>query len=374
MKVTCSVCKTVRSVQQEEINTAAYSTITCATCGSKIKLIFCGACGKCYSVTYNELPSNIYNITCKACGNKFTEVFGPKQTPEPVLSPAEATQQPDAKETETLLSVLGGAFTKRSLGASLCFIGIAANLLAAVSFANKIDFLISGLRLLCGILIAAAYCAAAGKIASSISVRNILRRLPTMLGFCSLPAITLWAVNFSIAVLPPVHPVLFAVAFAPIYAFAVAAFAFVAVGFWLYPPFAALSPQADIKNFFSFIKTLGYKVAIVLIAYASLLAASLILLNGALLLRRLAFIAAGIFDITRLTDYVMLLPNGISSAANFVYPIKLLFSASSVSCPATIVSGVIFAAAGFAADVILVSLAANLSGYLYRRLADSAQT
>ncbi len=91
MQVFCSNCNTGHEVTYDQANNSDTSVIACRKCDKKIKFQFCPHCGAFYSVTFSNIKHGRYKFSCKRCMKDFAIEF--KQVD--ITPPAPHTLAPD---------------------------------------------------------------------------------------------------------------------------------------------------------------------------------------------------------------------------------------------------------------------------------------
>ncbi len=91
MQVFCSNCNTAHDVTYAQANNSDTSVIACRKCDKKIKFQFCPHCGAFYSVTFSNIKHGRYKFSCKRCKKDFAIEFKQEDitlpAPEPVKKP-----------------------------------------------------------------------------------------------------------------------------------------------------------------------------------------------------------------------------------------------------------------------------------------------
>jgi len=308
MQVFCSNCNTAHDVSYDEANKTETSVINCKNCDKHIKFQFCPHCGAFYSITFSNIKQGKYRYSCRKCMKDFAIDFGSDerlQTPEISKSheviPPQPAPQPENEikaskthETATFMNNSINTFSVNELfkaaseafnikkifvsaAAVVCMLiilqifSLTENLFIKPSVAGFNAFTGSLINLFPLALIFSFYTLCAS-IISKITLDRIFHSKET--GFDEIIKFTgktgpgMFAGNIIILLIinsililfgkiPYLGPLLFSIAFLPVYLFSVAIFLLCFIGLWFYPPISAHRENgifANAKNMMLFIK------------------------------------------------------------------------------------------------------------------------
>ncbi len=308
MQVFCSNCNTAHDVTHAQANSSDTSVITCRKCDKKIKFQFCPHCGAFYSITFSNIKHGRYKYSCKKCMKDFAIEFKPQEQVRPsvVNKPIAETHQHKITESDENIIVskseepvsfmnnsintfsAGELFKSASEAFTLKKMAISAagviSMLLVIQLFNSIESLFirpgsaamgpftgSLLNLFPMAIIFSFYTLFASVIAKitldkifhskETGTEEIIRfTINTGPGVFTGNIIILLSV-VSILILfgkiPFLGPLLFSIAFLPVYLMSIGIFTLCFIGLWFYPPIAAHREQGivpNLKNLMLFIK------------------------------------------------------------------------------------------------------------------------
>lgn len=308
MQVFCSNCNTAHDVTHAQANNSDTSVIHCRKCDKKIKFQFCPHCGAFYSITFSNIKHGRYKYSCKKCMKDFAIEFKQQEQVKPVVisKPLPETHshkitEPDENiivtKAEEPVSFMNNSINTFSAGelfksASEAFTfkkliisaaGVVSMLLVIQLFslieslfirpgsAAIKQFAGSLLNLFPMAIIFSFYTLFASVIAKitldrifhskDTGTEEIIRfTMKTGPGvFAGNIIILLSAVSILILFgkIPFLGPLLFSLAFLPVYLMSIGIFLLCFIGLWFYPPIAAHREQgivSNLKNLMLFIK------------------------------------------------------------------------------------------------------------------------
>ncbi len=332
MNIVCSNCHSGRNIADKEVKRLARSILRCQTCGKNIKVEFCPHCNAFYSITFSNIKKGQYKYKCRKCGEYFEIKFQNNLRAKPPKPPVtetlaeESNQQtkiperkiqkqttptikkerrspvPDMESIETfalseLFSSLKQAFKfKKILAASLgsALFLILSRLFISLENALFLDspgvtpnFLSSFINLF-PLAIIFTFFILTATVVAKITLNEIFKQREQSTGkiinfaLRSSPSIllgnitVLMAINVAIILfgkIPFLGPLLFSLAFLPLYLSSVTIFIIVCIGTWFYAPIAAhreMGILKNIKNLLIFIKKHNYRLVMVLPVMTSL--------------------------------------------------------------------------------------------------------
>lgn len=316
MLIYCSNCNTPHTISREALQRLREPVINCSGCDKKIKMQFCPGCGAFYSITFSNIQPGNYRYRCKKCSLNFSITI-PAEYPgavkenklsvtnshvadEPLPGTPDGISHADTFTPEEslpegtelrrnsigtftiseLFSVTATSFSiKKILPASLSvlimiiFVYLFKMLQAITAHAHAGSpgkFFIF-FTLIPAALLLSFYMAAASVISkvtlektfcnrepswSSIAVFT-LKKSPAIL-LCNTAAILLLNLGLVLfAKIPMIGPLLFAVAFLPVYVLSACIALLIVAGIWFYPPLTAQRGRgifSNLKDFLFFIK------------------------------------------------------------------------------------------------------------------------
>jgi len=314
MQVFCSNCNTAHDVTHAQANNSDTSVIHCRKCDKKIKFQFCPHCGAFYSITFSNIKHGRYKYSCKKCMKDFAIEFKPQEQVRPAVvnKPLPETHvhnitEPDenivVSKTEEPVSFINNSINTFSAGelfksASEAFTlkklmisaaGVISMLLVIQLFSSIESLFIrpgssaikpfagSLLNLFPMAIIFSFYTLFASVIAKitldkifhskETGTEEIIRfTLKTGPGvFAGNIIILLCAVSILILFgkIPFLGPLLFSLAFLPVYLMSIGIFLLCFIGLWFYPPIAAHREQGivpNLKNLMLFIKKHNFNI------------------------------------------------------------------------------------------------------------------
>lgn len=308
MQVYCSNCNTAHNITYDQASNSGTSVISCRKCDKKIKFQFCPHCGAFYSVTFSNIKHGRYRYSCKKCGNDFAiefesednitpehkHSFNNEKTSHKIHEHGEeaAVQKPEEPVSFKSNSIntfsAGELFKSASEAFTLKKIMVSASGIFCMFIVIQLFSSIESLLLKTGIpaanqfsgslinlfpmaIIFSFYTLFASVISKitldrifhskETSAEEIIRfTVKTGPGVFAGNIILLLAVS-SILILfgriPFLGPLLFSLAFLPVYLISVSIFLLCFIGLWFYPPVAAHRENGifmNLKNLFLFIK------------------------------------------------------------------------------------------------------------------------
>jgi hypothetical protein len=316
MQVFCSNCNTAHDVTYEQANNSETSVISCRKCDKKIKFQFCPHCGAFYSITFSNIKHGRYKYSCKKCMKDFAIEFttkdqsSPKQAikqtieakpVQPVYKQVPAAPESETEavvtKTEETVSFMSNSINTFSAGelfksASEAFnvkkiivsaAGVISMLLVMQLF-NSIESLLvkpgtaavtpfaGSLINLFPMAVIFSFYTLFASVVSKITLDRIFHSKETeideMIRFTLKTGPGVFAGNILILLtassililfgkIPFLGPLLFSLAFLPVYLMSVAIFILCFIGLWFYPPISAHRENgilANSKNLMLFIK------------------------------------------------------------------------------------------------------------------------
>ncbi len=317
MLVYCSNCNTPHTISHEELRRLREPVINCSGCDKKIKMQFCPGCGAFYSVTFSNIKPGNYRYRCRKCSLNFLITIpagypGTVKENKPSVKNSSLADAPlpgttaminragtftSREESLTdgitlrrnsistfaineLFSLTATSFSiKKILPASLSVLimimlvhlftmlqGIAAPVHADGQGKFFILFTLIPAALLISFYMAAA------SVISKVTLKKIfynsepswnsiavfaMTKSPVIL-LCNTAAILL--LNLGLVLfgkIPMIGPLLFAVAFLPVYVLSTCIALLVVAGIWFYPPLTAHRGKgmfSNLKDFLLFMK------------------------------------------------------------------------------------------------------------------------
>jgi len=310
MQVLCSNCNTAHDVTYTQANNAETSVINCRKCDKKIKFQFCPHCGAFYSVTFSNIKQGKYRYTCKRCEKDFAIEFSSNElyTPDPFKKslpekPADvhAGHKPEQniKVTKTEEPVMfisnsintfsaGELFKSASEAFSLKKLTISAAGVISMFLVIQIFSSMESLFVKKGTVAITPFAGSLINLfpmavifsfytlfASAVSkitldrifhskqtgtdeiIRFTLKTGPGVFAGNIIVLLTVSSALILFGKIPFLGPLLFSLAFLPVYLMSVAVFLLCFVGLWFYPPIAAHRENgifANFRNLLLFIK------------------------------------------------------------------------------------------------------------------------
>ena len=308
MQVFCSNCNTAHDVTYAQANSVDTSVIHCRKCDKKIKFQFCPHCGAFYSITFSNIKHGKYKYTCKKCTRDFAIEFSLKEkSPAPVIkrsAPERPVKVYTEEETEVTVSKTeepvsfmsnsintfsaGELFKSAAEAFSLKKIlvsagGVICMLLVIEMFssvealfikpgATAVTPLAGSLINLFPMAIIFSFYTLSASLVSKITLDRIFNSKDPETGeiirFAFKTGPGVFAGNIFILLLlssvlilfgkiPFLGPLLFSLAFLPVYLMSIAIFILCFIGLWFYPPISAHREQGifpNLKNLMLFIK------------------------------------------------------------------------------------------------------------------------
>jgi len=308
MQVFCSNCNTAHEVTYEQANNSDTSVISCRKCDKQIKFQFCPHCGAFYSITFSNIKHGRYKYSCKKCMKDFAIEFKPKEisrpapvrrpvieTPVPVIT--ELEQEVIVSKTEEPVSFMNNSINTFSAGelfksASEAFTvkkmiisaaGVISMLLVIQLFSSIEGLLVKpgaaaltpftgSLINLFPMAIIFSFYTLFASIVSKITLDRIfysketeteeiikftLKNGPGVFAANIFILLTVSTILILFGKIPFLGPLLFSLAFLPVYLISIAIFILCFIGLWFYPPIAAHRENgifANLKNLLMFIK------------------------------------------------------------------------------------------------------------------------
>jgi hypothetical protein len=326
MQVFCSNCNTAHDVTHAQAGSSDTSVITCRQCNKKIKFQFCPHCGAFYSITFSNIKHGRYKYSCRKCMKDFAIEFKPQEQARPAVMnqppPADHSHkitEPDedivVSKTEEPVSFMSNsintfsagelfrsaaeAFTAKKLLISAA--GVISMLLVIQLFSSIESLFIrpgsasikpfagSLLNLFPMAIIFSFYTLAASVI-SKITLDKIFHSKetgteeiirftmttgPGVFGGNIILLITIVSILILFGKIPFLGPLLFSLAFLPVYLMSIGIFLLCFIGLWFYPPIAAHREQgviSNLKNLLLFIKkhnlNIIFMIPVILLAAA----------------------------------------------------------------------------------------------------------
>lgn len=310
MQVFCSNCNTAHEVTYEQANNSDTSVISCRKCSKQIKFQFCPHCGAFYSITFSNIKHGRYKYSCKKCMKDFAIEFKPKEisrpapvrknvieTPAPVITEPEQKQEVIVSKTEEPVSFMSNSINTFSAGelfksASEAFTlkkmivssaGVIIMLLVIQLFSSIESLLVkpgasavtpfagSLINLFPMAIIFSFYTLFASVVAkitldrifysketgTDAIIRFTFKTGPGVFAGNILILLTVSSILILFGKIPFLGPLLFSLAFLPVYLMSIAIFILCFIGLWFYPPISAHRENgifANIKNLMMFIK------------------------------------------------------------------------------------------------------------------------
>ena len=310
MQVYCSNCNTPHTISHEELKGLRNLVINCSGCDKKIKIQFCPGCGAFYSITFSNIQPGSYRYQCRKCGIEFqitipglsgtgavktmssaapAKQAGPSlRTPGPSESRAplrenDITFMQNSINTFTvneLFSITATAFSIKKIVPAAVAALVMLLLVRLITMLQGIfpaalhqgrDAAYLLLNLVPAAVLLSLYMAAA-VVVSKVTLERIfhnrdagwnalalfaLKKCPAII-FCNVTALILVsAALFVFGKIPLLGPLMFSVAFFPVYVFSILTALLIFAGVWFYPPITAHRESGmimNLKNLILFIK------------------------------------------------------------------------------------------------------------------------
>jgi len=302
MQVFCSNCNTAHDVTYAQANDVDASVITCRKCSKKIKFQFCPHCGAFYSITFSNIKHGKYKYSCKRCMKDFAIEFKPKEISRPAAIPEKETLPgqkhepitgPDEEvivsKTDTPVSFISNsintfsagelfksvseAFTAKKIIISAA--GVICMLLVIQLFSSIESLLVKpgtaaitpfagSLINLFPMAIIFSFYTLFASVVSKITLDRIFHSKETsteeIIRFTLKTGPGVFAGNIIILLsissllilfgkIPFLGPLLFSLAFLPVYLMSIAVFILCFIGLWFYPPISAHRENGIFNNF-----------------------------------------------------------------------------------------------------------------------------
>ncbi len=319
MQVFCSNCNTAHDVTYEQANNSDTSIISCHKCDKKIKFQFCPHCGAFYSITFSNIKHGRYKYSCKKCRKDFAIEFTAKEQlslkkqkltitekPVPSTAPVPEKSMPSVSspvdniiitKTENPVPFMNNSINTFSAGelfksASEAFTfkkiiisaaGVICMLIMIQLFSSIENLFVkpgkSWLAPFTGSLINLfpmaiifSFYMLFASIISKITLDRIfhskesgtdeiimftLKNGPGIFAGNIILLLIVSSILILFGKIPFLGPLLFSLAFLPVYLISVAIFSLCFIGLWFYPPISAHREQGiitSLKNLMLFIK------------------------------------------------------------------------------------------------------------------------
>jgi len=329
MNIVCSSCHTDHEVTREELKEMGHSVLQCRKCSKNIKIQFCPHCNAFYSITFSSMKSGQYRYKCRKCGESFSINFDEESGKPTVVHKSltqtdvpleEKTINETAAETEhtvkdevqhneerdseyinrdsihrfsvtELFKSVQSAFTVKKITASaigVVFILALSKLFSSIEnlffmkgLGQTYSFMSSFFNLFPLAIIFTFFILTAAVI-SKFTLNEIFmkgeNRNDEIISFAlkSTPSILIGNITVLLAInsalilfgkIPFLGPLLFSIAFLPLYIASIAIFLITFVGIWFYPAIAAHRENgviSNIKNLMIFIKKHNFRLLTVI--------------------------------------------------------------------------------------------------------------
>ncbi|HPS85521.1 MAG TPA: hypothetical protein PLY36_02185 [Spirochaetota bacterium] len=310
MQVFCSNCNTAHDVTYDQANNSDTSVINCRKCDKKIKFQFCPHCGAFYSITFSNIKHGSYRYSCKKCMKDFAIEFKPKEISRtapakkivkenvaPVIAEPEedviitrtAEAEPvsfinnsintfsagelfkSASEAFTVKKIIVSAAGVMSMLLVIQLFSSIESLLAKPGTAAVNPFAGSLINLFPMAIIFSFYTLFASVIAKITMdkifhsreteteeiIKFTLKTGPGVFAGNIIILLTVSTILILFGKIPFLGPLLFSLAFLPVYLISVAIFILCFIGLWFYPPVSAHRENGivtNLKNLMLFIK------------------------------------------------------------------------------------------------------------------------